>query len=213
MFAERFSKFFMSTPGLITTCVVIVLLTLTFALNLRKSKKLSAKALTYAAICIALATVLSNVKLLHLPYGGTLTACSMVFISFIGFWFGSFAGITAAVAYGLLQLVLDPHVIHPVQILLDYPVAFGMLGISGFFANRKYGLYTGFVVGALGRALCSTLSGVIFFAEYAGEQNVWIYSTLYNLSYIVPEIILTVLLISIPPMKKAILQVKSSVAV
>ncbi|MDR2904243.1 MAG: energy-coupled thiamine transporter ThiT [Clostridiales bacterium] len=212
MFIERFSQFFMSTSGQITTIVIIALLALLLVLHQRRRNALSVRTLTYAAICIALAMVLSSIKLVKMPYGGTLTACSMIFITFVGFWFGSFAGITAAVSYGLLQLVLDSYVIHPAQMLMDYPLAFGMLGVSGFFANKKYGLYIGYIAGAAGRVLFSTLSGVIFFADYAREQNVWIYSVLYNLSYVVPEVVITVVLISLLPMKRAILRIKTAVS-
>ena len=134
----------------------------------------------------------------------------MFFISLIGYWFGAFAGIVAAVAYGIMQLIFDPYVIHPAQLLLDYPIAFGILGISGFFANAKHGLVKGYIAGALGRWFCSTLSGVVFFYEYAGGQNVFVYSSLYNINYIAPEIVLTVLLISVPAFKNAIEHVKST---
>jgi len=210
MSVESFSNFFMSPTGSAVSIAILLILVALFALNLKKNQTLSIKALTYCAICIALATVLSNVKIYKMPTGGTVTACSMLFISLIGYWFGSFAGIVAAVAYGIMQLIFDPYVIHPVQLLLDYPIAFGVLGISGIFANSKHGLVTGYVAGTLGRWLCSTLSGVIFFYEYAGGQNVFVYSSVYNISYIAPEMIMTLILISIPAFKNAIEHIKQS---
>ena len=134
----------------------------------------------------------------------------MLFISIIGYWFSAFAGILAAVAYGVMQLIFDPYIIHPVQLLLDYPIAFGILGISGFFANAKHGLVKGYVIGAMGRWLCSTISGVVFFYEYAGNQNVFVYSSLYNFTYIAPEILITIILISIPAFRNAIEYIKRS---
>ena len=210
MSIESFSSFFMSPTGAAVSTVVLLILLTFFALNLKKNQTLSVKALTYCAICIALATVLSNVKIYKMPMGGTVTACSMLFISIIGYWFGAFAGILAAVAYGVMQLIFDPYIIHPVQLLLDYPFAFGILGISGFFANAKHGLVKGYILGALGRWLCSTISGIVFFYEYAGSQNVFVYSSLYNITYIAPEILITVALISVPAFKNAIEYIKRS---
>ena len=210
MSIESFSAFFMSPTGAAVSVVILIILITFFALNLKKNQTLSVKALVYCSICIALATVLSNVKIYKMPMGGTVTACSMLFISIIGYWFGAFAGILAAVTYGVMQLIFDPYIIHPVQLLLDYPIAFGVLGISGFFANAKHGLVKGYIAGALVRWLCSTISGIVFFYEYAGSQNVLVYSSLYNITYIAPEIVITVLLISVPAFKNALEYIKRS---
>ncbi|MDR1688425.1 MAG: energy-coupled thiamine transporter ThiT [Clostridiales bacterium] len=172
-------------------------------------KRNSVKVLTYSAVLIALATVLSNVKLFDMPQGGTITAFSMVFVSLIGYFFGLRAGVVAAVAYGLLQVALDPFVIHPIQFLLDYPLAFGALGLSGLFYKQKYGLVLGYIAGVLGRLFCSTLSGIVFFPEYAEGGNVLIYSLIYNLSYMGPEAAITLLVLAIPPVKGAIDQVRA----
>ena len=95
------------------------------------------------------------------------------------------------------------------QVLFDYPFAFGALGLSGFFCDRKYGLQLGYITGVLGRFLFSTLSGVIFFAAYAPEgMNPWVYSALYQGSYLGAEGIITLILISLPPVVKALNTVK-----
>ena len=131
--------------------------------------KFTTKQLTYTAICISLATVLHLLKLFNLPFGGSATFFSMFFVSFIGFLFGPIIGITGGLAFGLLQMIVDPSFYHPVQIILDYPLAFAMLGCSGFFANKRYGLYTGFTVACFMRFLCHCVSGYIFFGSYAPE--------------------------------------------
>lgn len=173
------------------------------------SKNLGVRVITYSAICIAVAMILSNVKLFSMPQGGTVTACSMIFVSLVGFWFGPVAGITAGVAYGFLQLALGAYVVHPLQLVLDYPLAFGLLGLSGFFAGKKFGLYTGYIVGALGRLMISTISGFVFFASYAPEgMNPVIYSLGYNASYIIPEMIITLILLSVPALRWAIVKIK-----
>ena len=95
------------------------------------------------------------------------------------------------------------------QVLFDYPLAFGALGLSGLFKGRKYGLYVGYVVGVVGRFVFSTLSGVFFFAAYAPEgMNPWVYSSLYQGSYLGAEGIITLVIISIPPVAKALETVK-----
>ncbi len=160
------------------------------------------KALVYSSLCIALATILSTVKLFEMPMGGTVTACSMLFVALSGYWFGTFTGVLTGVVFGFLQLALGAVVVHPIQLLLDYPVAFGLLGLSGLFKD-KY-LIPGYVLGACGRFAVSVISGFVFFSEYAGDANPIIYSLLYNISYILPEIIITVILVSVPSFKNVI---------
>lgn len=144
-----------------------------------------------------------------MPMGGSVTLLSMLFICLIGYWFGAGYGILTGVGYGFLQFIADPYMMSIPQVLFDYPLAFGALGLSGFFSGRKYGLQIGYVVGVLGRFLCSTLSGVFFFAAYAPEgMNPWVYSSLYQGSYLGAEGIITLAIISIPPVAKALDTVK-----
>lgn len=109
-------------------------------------------------------------------------------------------GLTAAVAYGILQFITGPYVVHPAQVLLDYPLAFGALGLSGLFSNAKNGLVKGYIVGVLGRYVMHMISGLIFYTAYTGDfagnaAAIWA-STLYNMSYIFPEAILTLILLA-----------------
>ena len=144
-----------------------------------------------------------------MPMGGSITLLSMLFICLIGYWFGAGYGIIAGVAFGLLQFIIDPYMVSIPQVLLDYPLAFGALGLSGLFHNKKYGLQIGYVVGVIGRFVFSTLSGVIFFADYAPEgMNPWVYSIAYQGSYLGVEMVLTLIIISIPPVAKALSVVK-----
>lgn len=171
--------------------------------------KKSTKKLVYSALGIALALVTSYIKLWEMPMGGSVTLLSMFFICLIGYWFGAGYGIATGVAFGLLQFIIDPYMLSIPQVLFDYPLAFGALGLSGFFSNRKYGLQVGYVIGVAGRFLFSTLSGVIFFADYAPDgMNPWIYSLIYQGMYLGAEMILTLVLISIPVVSKALSRVK-----
>ena len=102
--------------------------------------------------------------------------------------------------------------VHPLQIILDYPLAFGALGMSGFFQNKKNGLLKGYIVGVIGRYFWASVSGLIFYTVYVESLSenaaaVWA-SMVYNLTYILPEAILTVILISVPSVKKALVDIK-----
>lgn len=168
------------------------------------------KKLVYSALGIALALVTSYIKLWEMPMGGSVTLLSMLFVCLIGYWFGLKYGLITGIAFGLLQFIIDPYMLSIPQVILDYPFAFGALGLSGLFCNKKFGLQIGYVIGVVGRFVCSTLSGVIFFADYAPEgMNPWIYSIAYQGSYLGVELVLTLIIISIPPVAKALSLVKS----
>lgn len=168
------------------------------------------KKLVYSALGIALALVTSYIKLWEMPMGGSVTLLSMLFVCLIGYWFGLKYGLITGIAFGLLQFIIDPYMLSIPQVILDYPLAFGALGLSGLFCNKKFGLQIGYVVGVVGRFVCSTLSGVIFFADYAPEgMNPWVYSIIYQGSYIGAELVLTLIIISITPVANALSLVKS----
>ncbi len=165
--------------------------------------------LIFSAMGIALSMVTSYIKVWEMPMGGSVTLLSMLFICLIGYWFGPKFGLTAGAAYGILQFIIDPYMLSLPQVLFDYPLAFGALGLSGFFNRRKYGLQLGYIAGVLGRFVFSTLSGVIFFASYAPEgMNPWVYSSLYQGTYLGAEGIITLIIISIPPVARALNTVK-----
>ena len=123
----------------------------------------------------------------------------MCLICYIGYLYGPRIGITTGIAYGILQLIIGPYIYAPLQVIFDYPLAFGALGLSGFFYKKKYGLVYGCALGMLGRYICHVISGYIFFAEYAPEgMNPMLYTLGYNATYILPEFIATIILLFIP---------------
>jgi len=84
--------------------------------------------------------------------------------------------------------------------------------LAGFFRKMNFGLQVGYIVGVMGRFVMVFLSGVIFFAHYAPEgQHVFIYSAIYNITYIGPELVVSLIIISLPSMKHAIDVVTKSV--
>ena len=95
--------------------------------------------------------------------------------------------------------------VHPIELLLDYPLAFAMLGLAGL-ANKfsdKWGMIPGIILGTFGRFVCAFLSGMIFFGMYAPEgQNLVVYSIVYNGLYLVPEAIICIVLALIPQIRQ-----------
>lgn len=196
------------------TLIIVGLLCIGIALWIvRRSKEggmnITTRQIMFSAMAMALGTVTSMIKLFDAPMGGSVTLCSMLFIVLIGYWYGPKVGILTGVAYGILQLVIDPYILSLPQMIVDYPLAFGALGMSGFFANSKNGLQKGYLLGIFGRWVFAFLSGYIFFAYYAWDGwNPAAYSAVYNLSYIGIEGLITLILISMPPVKNALAAVK-----
>lgn len=195
--------------ALLVVLAVAVLLVISYFVNGDGRVRMSIKQLTVSALCLALAFVLSNIKLFKLPMGGSVTVFSMFFVTFIGYLYGPRVSLSAAFAYGLLQMVVDPYIIAVPQLLCDYVLAFGALGVSGFFFNKRNGMIKGYLAGIFGRFVFSTLSGIIFFAEYAPEGwNPVLYSMAYNGSYIAAEGALTVALLAVPAVHHALNRIK-----
>lgn len=208
---------FRLTGAGIAVIIILIIACIALALFLQpkevKNAKFSTKQLTFSAMAMALATVLSMIKLFDMPLGGSVTLCSMFFITLTGYVYGPKAGLLTGISYGLLQFVIDPVFYTLPQMLTDYPLAFGALGISGFFRQKKWGLQTGYIAGIAGRFVFSWLSGLLFFAAYAEGSGMppAIYSFCYNGSYIAAEGIITLIIISIPPVFKAVSQIKKGI--
>jgi thiamine transporter len=146
------------------------------------------RVLTEAALAVALSFVLGFVVLFKMPFGGSVSL-EMIPLILLALRQGWRVGIVAGAAYGLLDLAIDPYVVHPVQLLLDYPLAFGVLGLAGLFRPTVPGAILGSTVAVLARFACHFLSGVIFFASYAPEGwNPFLYSAVYNAAYLAPSL-------------------------
>jgi len=154
------------------------------------------KLLAEMVVAIALSTVLSFIKFSIWAQGGSVTAGSMIPI----FWFslrrGAKLGIVGGIVYGMVQFFVEPYFFHPAQVLLDYPIAFGALGLAGLFRTHQL---SGVAAGIGGRFLAHFVSGIIFFATYAPQiylglnigANAYTYSALYNGTYLVPELVIS----------------------
>ncbi len=155
------------------------------------------KMMAMGAVCIALSSVLSMIKIWKMPQGGSITAASMLPLMLFSYVYGMGPGCLVGALYGVLQFIIEPYFLSLPQMLLDYPIAFGMMGLAGLFSkmdDENLGLTAGVVLASVGRFVAAVLSGVIFFAEYAGDQNPWVYSVVYNGSYMLPECIICVIL-------------------
>jgi thiamine transporter len=146
------------------------------------------RVLAEAALAVALAFVLGLIKVFQMPFGGSISL-DMVPLILLALRQGPWVGIVAGAAYGLLDLAIEPFIVHPVQVLFDYPLAFGVLGLAGFFAPTVRGAVLGTVVAVMARFLCHFISGIVFFASYAPEGwNPYLYSAAYNLAYLIPSL-------------------------
>jgi thiamine transporter len=154
------------------------------------------KVLTEGAVVVAL-TVIIKEFLPHysLPQGGSVSFAGMVPIIWFALRRGPRAGVEAGAVYGLVDMAIGGYIVDPVQAIIDYPLAFGALGLAGLF--RKYPL-VGVTVAIFGRFLAHFTSGVWFFWIYAPEgTNPIVYSAIYNGSYLLVELVISAIIIFI----------------
>lgn len=163
----------------------------------------SARMIANASLCMALAFILSYIKLYEMPQGGSVTLASMLPLFMFSYAYGVGPGMAVGFAYGLLQFVQGGWFVHPMQFMLDYPLAFAMLGIAGIAGRLpdSWGMIPGIAAGVFCRFLCAFLTGVFFWGDGAGEQNVFIYSAVYNGTYLIPETLICMAIAMIPQIR------------
>ena len=193
----------------LTVLFIAVLYSAVFLSNKREKKSTNTKQLVFCAMIVALGTVASFLKVYEFPFGGTITLCSMLFVCLAGYFYGPSTGIITGCAYGILQLITQPFIVYPLQVMVDYIFAFSALGLSGLFYKAKNGLLKGYLLGVFGRYVFAVISGWIFFSEYAWQGWAALpYSLVYNGIYIAAEALLTVIIISVPSVKKVLERIK-----
>lgn len=147
---------------------------------------------TTAALAVVLGLICKALPLPRMPYGGSISLESLP-ILYLATWRGVRPGISAGILCGLIQLLLGAHIFHPAQVILDYPLAFGLLGVGGLFPSS---VVLTCVIGGSARFVAHFASGIIFFSSYAPEGTaVWAYSALYNISYLLPEMVISAALL------------------
>ncbi len=178
----------------------------------KKGQTMSTKQMVFCAMAMALSFLTSYIKLFSAPWGGSITLCSMLFICLIGNWYGVRVGILTGLAYGILQFLQEPFVLSFFQVCCDYVLAFAALGLAGLFCKSKNGLVKGYLAGILARGAFHALGGYLYWMEYMPENFPQalrpVYPIVYNYSYILAEGIITLLIISLPPVAKALAEVR-----
>lgn len=202
-----------SYVSLVILLILVMLVTAFITDKKQTAKKINAKQLAFAGIALALAFVTSYLKF-ELPMGGSITLFSMFFICYVGYLYGVKVGLITAFAYSILQFIQSgsTYFLTPFQVCCDYFFAFTALGLAGIWYTKKHGLTIGYIVACLARGLFHTIGGYIYWMDYMPEwfpkSLTSVYSIIYNYSYILAEMIITLIIINLPPVKKALEKVK-----
>ena len=216
-------QFLVNADGGLTTagyavCIIagiaLFILALMFAGKRSDKHKMSTKQLVFCAMAMALAFITSYIKVFSMPWGGSVTLCSMLFIVLIANWYGVQTGILVGLAYGILQFIQEPFVLSFFQVCCDYILAFAALGIAGLFANKSHGLVKGYIVAVLTRGAFHAIGGYLYWMDYMPEnfpQSLKsIYPIAYNYSFLLAEAVITIIIISIPAVASALGRVKKT---
>ena len=203
--------------GYVTSIAAMVILVVIAAVLFHKkssSGKLTTQQLVTCAVALALAYATSYLKVFSLPFGGSVTLCSMLFIVLIGYWYGPKIGILTGLVYGIFQFLQEPYVLSFFQVCCDYILAFAALGVAGFFAKSSHGLLKGYIAAVIARGAFHALGGYLYWMDYMPEnfpQSLKaVYPIVYNYSFLLAEAVITVIIISIPAVVKGLGQVKKS---
>lgn len=192
-------------PSSIFALVALVALVLAFAYI--KKIRFNTTMIVHIGLMLALTVILHTFRLYHMPQGGSVTLGAMIPLLLLAFRYGPVVGYLAGFAYGLINLLQDPYILHPVQVLFDYPLPYMALGLAGYFRER---ILLGAIIGCCGRFICHFISGVVFFASYAppGTSPYW-YSLVFNAAYLVPELLICLVALRVLPVKRLVFQMKN----
>lgn len=139
------------------------------------------------AVMVAFSYILSLFRVVEMPQGGSVSL-QMLPLFVVALRWGGKAGIVAGLLFSGLKLLVEPFIVHPVQLLLDYPFAFAAIGLAGFFKDKPI---AGVAIGGVARFVMHFASGVVFFGQYApAGTSIYAFSFVYNITYMGPEIAL-----------------------
>jgi thiamine transporter len=153
-----------------------------------------------SSLMLALTILIGAFPLYRMPHGGSITLGGMLPLMLLGFAYGPEMGMLAGFTYSLIALVMEPYILHPVQLLFDYPLPFMALGCTGFFPGHRI---TGICFATILRLFFHFLSGVVFFGAYApAGTSVYLYSLVTNLTYLLPNLMICLLLFKCLPVER-----------
>lgn len=154
--------------------------------------RLNTRLIVEIGLTLALGIVLHMIPIYQLPQGGRITPGSLVPLFVISLRRGYRVGMLTGAVFGILVYLVEPFFVHPIQFILDYPLAFLLLGLSGFLSTIPI---VGIILGVSFRLLSHIISGVVYFSSYAPQgMNPWIYSITYNASVILPDALLALII-------------------
>ena len=211
---DKLQGFFESTTGQIISVAVLVILFAGVLLS-GKKQKTNTKTMVVSALLVGLAIVLTRITIYSLPQGGSVSLFGMLPIVICAYFFGTRRAVMCGMCVGMIDLIFKPYVIHPIQLLLDYPLAFGAIGFAGLiFMAKKDGLIPAYLFGVLCRYICAVISGVVFFGAYAPEGfSALTWSLWYNVLYLAIEAAGTVVLLLIPSVRYSLKRIKTELQV
>lgn len=193
---EKSVKLIADNPMAAAALIGILLILLLF-LRIRHIK-LSTRIIAQIGLVLALATLLKVFRLYHLPQGGSVTLGSMVPILILSLVHGPWIGALTGFLYGIISFIMSPFIVHPVQVLFDYPLPFMALGLAGLLREQAV---WGTVFALLARFICHFISGIAFFASYAPkDMSPVLYSLTVNGIFIGAEGLICLVIISLLPL-------------
>ncbi len=203
---SMFEEFLEFTPVTIAITVLLLIIGIGGIIFVRRSRevKFTTGMLVNASLCIALSFVLSYIKLWSMPQGGSVTPASMLPVMLFAFIYGPIPGVMAGIAYGILQYIQGGYVVHWVQLIMDYPLAFGLLGLAGLYRKN---IVVACFIGVFGRFLMHFLTGVIFFSEITQAADILpsiLYSAAYNGPFLGVEFLICAAITLLPQMNRMI---------
>lgn len=191
----------LSQPASIALLAAILLTLLVYLY--KQSMRLSTHVVVTVGLMFAMAALLHQFRLYHMPQGGSVTLGAMLPLLFISYRYGMGMGALTGFLYGIFNMMQDPYLLHPVQVLFDYPLPYMALSLAALLPRHRL-ISTAIAFGA--RFVCHVVSGVVFFASYAPVgTDPLIYALTFNAAYLIPEFLICFMLLKVLPVRRLLM--------
>lgn len=168
--------------------------------------KITTRMTVHIGLILALTIILHSIRLYHMPQGGSVTLGGMIPLILLSLYYKPSVGYFAGFIYGFINFIQDPFILHPLQVIFDYPLPYMLLGIVGYF---KHNILIGVSLAITTRFLCHFASGIIFFTDYVPVgTSIYTYSFIFNITYLLPELIITLIILYFLPIKRIFNSIK-----